>query len=74
MQYSPTEIFGPHPGYMAAVAVYAFGAAVLTGLQFRQSLLVNGVSLGVLLISAWHQPLPLMAVPRRASATSVSPC
>ncbi len=57
-----TEIFGPHPGYLAAIAVYAFGAALLTGLQFRQSLLVNGVALCVLLLSAWHQPLPLMAV------------
>ncbi len=56
------QIFGPHPGYLAAIAVYAFGAAVLTGLQFRQSLLVNGVALSVLLLSAWHQPLPLMAV------------
>ena len=57
-----SEIFGPHPGYLAAIAVYAFGAALLTGLQFRQSLLVNGVALCVLLVSAWHQPLPLMAV------------
>jgi diguanylate cyclase (GGDEF)-like protein len=56
------EIFGPHPGYLAAIAVYAFGAALLTGLQFRQSLLVNGVALSVLLLSAWHQPLPAMAV------------
>lgn len=56
-----SEIFGPHPGYLAAIAVYAFGAALLTGLQFRQSLLVNGVALCVLLVSAWHQPLPLMA-------------
>jgi diguanylate cyclase (GGDEF)-like protein len=57
-----SEIFGPHPGYLAAIAVYAFGAALLTGLQFRQSLLVNGVALCVLLLSAWHRPLPLMAV------------
>jgi len=56
-----SEIFGPHPGYLAAIAVYAFGAALLTGLQFRQSLLVNGIGLCVLLASAWHQPLPLMA-------------
>jgi diguanylate cyclase (GGDEF)-like protein len=57
-----SEIFGPHPGYMAAIAVYAFGAAVLTGLQFRQSVLVNGVALCVLIVSAWRQPLPLMAL------------
>ncbi|MEJ0005906.1 MAG: hypothetical protein WDM77_05830 [Steroidobacteraceae bacterium] len=40
-----SEIFGPHPGYLAAIAIYAFGAAVLTGLQFRQSVMVNGVAL-----------------------------
>jgi diguanylate cyclase (GGDEF)-like protein len=57
-----SEIFGAHPGYMAAIAVYAFGAAVLTGLQFRQSVLVNGVALCVLIASAWRQPLPLMAL------------
>src|SRR5580658_6835661 len=57
-----SEIFGSHPGYMAAIAVYAFGAAVLTGLQFRQSVLVNGVALCVLIVSAWRQPLPLMAL------------
>ena len=57
-----TQIFGPHPGYLAAIAVYAFGAALLTGLQFRQSLLVNGVALCVLLFSAWRQPLPLLAM------------
>ena len=57
-----SEIFGPHPGYLAAIAVYAFGAAVLTGLQFRQSVMVNGVALSVLIISAWRQPLPLMAL------------
>jgi diguanylate cyclase (GGDEF)-like protein len=57
-----TEIFGPHPGYLAAIAVYAFGAVLLTGLQFRQSLLVNGIALCVLLVSAWRQPLPLSAV------------
>ncbi len=57
-----SEIFGAHPGYLAAIAVYAFGAAVLTGLQFRQSLLVNGIGLGVLLVSAWTHPLPGLAV------------
>ncbi len=57
-----SEIFGAHPGYLAAIAVYAFGAAVLTGLQFRQSLIVNGVGFGVLLLSAWHQPLSGMAL------------
>ncbi len=57
-----SEIFGPHPGYLAAIAVYAFGAALLTGLQLRQSLLVNGAALCVLLVSAWHQPLAAMAL------------
>jgi diguanylate cyclase (GGDEF)-like protein len=57
-----SEIFGPHPGYLAAIAVYAFGVALLTGLQFRQSLLVNGAALCVLLVSGWHQPQPAMAV------------
>jgi len=55
-----SEIFGPHPGYLAAIAVYAFGAGFLTGLQFRQSLLVNGAALGVLAMAAWRQPLPPM--------------
>ncbi|HEY1900548.1 MAG TPA: diguanylate cyclase [Steroidobacteraceae bacterium] len=56
------ESFGPHPGYLAAIAVYAFGASFLTGLQLRQSLLVNGAALCVLVGYAWGQPLPPMVV------------
>jgi len=57
-----SEIFGPHPGYLVAIAVYAFGAALLTGLQFRQSLLVNTVGLCALLVSAWRHPPSGLAV------------
>jgi diguanylate cyclase (GGDEF)-like protein len=54
------QIFGPHPGTIATVAVCAFGASVLTGLQFRQSLLVNAAVLGLLSVSAWREPLPAL--------------
>ena len=56
------QIFGPHPGYLTTIAVCAFGASVLTGLQFRQSLLVNGAVLGLLIVCAWQQPLPALAL------------
>jgi diguanylate cyclase (GGDEF)-like protein len=56
------QIYGPHPGYLATIAVFAFAASVLTGLQFRQSLLVNGSVLALLLVSAWHQPLSTVAL------------
>jgi diguanylate cyclase (GGDEF)-like protein len=53
-----SEIFGLHPGFLAAIAVYAFGASFLTGLQFRQSSLVNGAALCVLVAYACQQALP----------------
>jgi diguanylate cyclase (GGDEF)-like protein len=56
------QIFGPHPGYLATIAVCAFGASTLTGLQFRQSLLVNGAVLVLLMVNAWQQPLPAIAL------------
>lgn len=56
------QIFGPHPGYLATIAVFAFGASVLTGLQLRQSLLVNGAVLALLIASGWQQPLSGIAL------------
>lgn len=56
------QIFGPHPGFLATITVFAFAASVLTGLQFRQSLLVNGAVLALLVLSAWHQPLSAVAL------------
>ena len=56
------QIFGPHPGYLATVAVCAFGASILTGLQVRQSLAVNGAVLAVLFASGWRQALPGLAL------------
>src|SRR5580658_2761451 len=52
------EIFGPHQGFLAAITVLAFGASFLSGLQFRQSMRVNGIVLCLLALSAWRQPLP----------------
>jgi hypothetical protein len=57
-----TEIFGPHPQFVAAIAVYAFGASFLTGLQFRHSLWVNAAALCVLVDYACHQTLPATQV------------
>jgi diguanylate cyclase (GGDEF)-like protein len=54
------QIFGSYPGTIATVAVCAFGASVLTGLQFRQSLLVNVAVLALLIVSALRQPLPAL--------------
>jgi diguanylate cyclase (GGDEF)-like protein len=56
------QIFAPHPGTLATVAVCAFGASVLTGLQFRQSLLVNGAVLALLIVYICRQPLPAIAL------------
>jgi diguanylate cyclase (GGDEF)-like protein len=56
------QIFGPHPAYIAAITVCAFGAGFLTGLKFQQSLLVNGAVLCLLIVSAWRQPLPAALV------------
>jgi diguanylate cyclase (GGDEF)-like protein len=56
------QIYGPHPGTIATVAVFAFGASFLTGLQSRQSLLVNGAVLLLLIASAWGRQLPAVAV------------
>lgn len=56
------EIFGPHPQFFAAVAVYAFGASFLTGLPIRHSLWVNAAALCVLVDYACHQALPLSEV------------
>jgi diguanylate cyclase (GGDEF)-like protein len=56
------QIFGPHPQLVAAIAVYAFGASFLTGLQFRHSQWVNGAALCVLVYYAGHQSLPAMQV------------
>ncbi len=56
------QIFGSHPGYLATIAVFAFGASVLTGLQFRQSLLVNGAVLVLLIACGWQEPLPATAL------------
>lgn len=56
------QIFGSHPAYLATIAVLAFGASVLTGLQFRQSLLVNGAVLVLLIAYGWQQPLPAIAL------------
>jgi diguanylate cyclase (GGDEF)-like protein len=50
-----SAIFGLHPQFVAAIAVYAFGASFLTGLQFRHSLWVNGTALCVLIGVAYHQ-------------------
>ncbi len=54
------EIFGTRPEFLSAVAVCAFGAGFLSGLPFRQSLLVNGAVLGVVVVSALRQTLPVM--------------
>jgi len=56
-----SEIFGGRPGYLSAVAVCAFGASLLSGLRFQQSLLVNSAVLCVAVVSAWSQQLPGMA-------------
>jgi diguanylate cyclase (GGDEF)-like protein len=56
------EIFGPHQGFLAAITVLAFGASFLSGLQFRQSMRVNGMVLCLLTLSAWRQPLPASVV------------
>ncbi|HEV2704158.1 MAG TPA: diguanylate cyclase [Steroidobacteraceae bacterium] len=56
------QIYGPHPGNIATVAVWAFGASFLTGLQLRQSLLVNCAVLGLLAANAWGRSLPAVAV------------
>ena len=56
------EIFGPHPQLVAAIAVYAFGASFLTGLQFRHSQWVNCAALCVLVYYAGHQSFPAMQV------------
>ncbi len=56
------QIFGLHPGYLTTIAVCAFGASVLTGLQFRQSLLVNGAVLILLIVYASQQPLQALAL------------
>lgn len=52
------EIFGARPQFVAAIAVYAFGASFLTGLRLRHSLWVNGAALCVLIDAARHQTLP----------------
>jgi diguanylate cyclase (GGDEF)-like protein len=57
-----SEIFSQHPGFLAAIAVFAFGASFLTGLQFRHSLLVNGAALCVLVVYACQQTLPATQV------------
>jgi diguanylate cyclase (GGDEF)-like protein len=57
-----SEIFGSHPEYLSAVAVCAFGANVLSGLQFRQALVVNGAVLGVAIVTGLRQTLPAMVV------------
>jgi len=56
------EIFGTHPQFIAAIAVYAFGASFLTGLQFRRSLWVNGAALCVLVAYGYHQSWPATQV------------
>jgi diguanylate cyclase (GGDEF)-like protein len=56
-----SEIFGGRPGYLSAVAVCAFGASLLSGLRFQQSLLVNSAVLCVAVVGAWSQKLPGMA-------------
>jgi diguanylate cyclase (GGDEF)-like protein len=56
------QIFGPHPGYLTAIAVFAFAASFLTGLAVRQSLLVNGTVLAVLIGYAARLSLPAMTV------------
>jgi GGDEF domain-containing protein len=57
-----SEIFGSHPEFLSAVAVCAFGANFLSGLQFRQALLVNSAVLGVVVVTGLRQTLPVMAV------------
>jgi diguanylate cyclase (GGDEF)-like protein len=57
-----SEIFGSHPEFLSAVAVCAFGANFLSGLQFRQSLLVNSAVLAVVVVTGLRQTLPFMAV------------
>ncbi|HEX3836489.1 MAG TPA: diguanylate cyclase [Steroidobacteraceae bacterium] len=55
-------ILGSHPEFLSAVAVCAFGASFLSGLQFRQSLLINFAVVLVAIVSAVRQPLPVMTV------------
>jgi diguanylate cyclase (GGDEF)-like protein len=57
-----TEVFGPHPQFLAAIVVYAFGASFLTGLQSRRSLWVNGAALCVLVYCGGHQSVPAAQV------------
>jgi diguanylate cyclase (GGDEF)-like protein len=57
-----SAILGSHPEFLSAVAVCAFGASFLSGLQFRQSLLVNTAVVGVALVSALRLTLPVMVV------------
>jgi diguanylate cyclase (GGDEF)-like protein len=56
-----SEIFGGQSGYLSAIAVCAFGASLLSGLRFQQSLLVNSAVLCVVIVSAGLQKLPSMA-------------
>ncbi len=53
------EIFGANPQFVAAIAIYAFGASFLTGLRFRDSLWVNGAALCILIGCAARQPVPV---------------
>jgi diguanylate cyclase (GGDEF)-like protein len=57
-----SAILGSHPEFLSAVAVCAFGASFLSGLQFRQSLLVNSAVVCVALVSALQHTLPVMMV------------
>ncbi len=57
-----SAILGSHPEFLSAVAVCAFGASFLSGLQFRQSLLVNAAVVGVAIVSALRLTLPVMVV------------
>jgi diguanylate cyclase (GGDEF)-like protein len=56
------EIFGSHPEFLSAVAVCAIGANFLSGLQFRQVLLVNSAVLAVVVAIGLRHTLPLIAV------------
>jgi diguanylate cyclase (GGDEF)-like protein len=56
-----SEIFSGRPGFLSAVAVCAFGASLLSGLRFQQSLLVNSAVLCVAVARAWSQNLPGLA-------------
>ena len=53
---------GSHMGFVAVAAAYVFGAAILSGLSFRQSQYVNAACLAGFLFGVWLLGVPVAAV------------